>query len=144
MEVVKTVPYNEYVDLKKEVDYLRTLVSKLSDKLNTIDQQDNKEFNVKSIFIKTNGTSRYINIKDIIMIKADSNYSYLYLLSGESFLTSKTLKFWQEKCAAPFLQRIHKSYLINTAFIVSTEPKTGKVNLVNGHFASYSRSSKLK
>jgi DNA-binding LytR/AlgR family response regulator len=144
MEVVKTVPYNEYFDLKKEVDYLRSLVSELSDKLNILDKQDNKEFGVKCIFIKKNGLSRYVNIKDIIMIKAESNYSYLYLINGESFLTSKTLKYWQEKCAVPFLQRIHKSYLINTVYIVSTEPKTGTVNLINGHIASYSRSSKLK
>jgi two-component system LytT family response regulator len=144
MEVVKTVPFNEYFDLKKEVDYLRSLVAELSDKLNTIDRQNNKEFKVKSIFIKTNGLGRYINIKDIIMIKADSNYSHLYLLNGESFLTSKTLKYWQEKCADPFLQRIHKSYLINTAFIVSVEQKTGKVNMVNGHLACSSRSSRLK
>lgn len=144
MDVINTVPFDEYFDLKREVDYLRSLVSELSDKLNNFDKQDNKEFKVKSIFIKTNGTSHYINIKDIVMIKADSNYSYLYLLNGESFLTSKTLKYWQEKCAAPFLQRIHKSYLINTAFIVSIEPKTGKVNLVNGNFAINSRSSKLK
>lgn len=144
MDVIKTVPFNEYFNLKREVDYLRSLVAELSDKLNTIDQQGNKEFKVKSIFIKTNGIGRYINIKDIIMIKADSNYSYLYLLNGERFLTSKTLKYWQEKCADPFLQRIHKSYLINTAFIVSIEPKTGKVNLVNGHLACSSRSRKLK
>ncbi len=144
MEVVKTVPFNEYFDLKKEVDYLRSLVAELSDKLNTIDRQNNKEFKVKSIFIKTNGLGRYINIKDIIMIKADINYSHLYLLNGESFLTSKTLKYWQEKCADPFLQRIHKSYLINTAFIVSVEQKTGKVNMVNGHLACSSRSSRLK
>ena len=51
MDVINTVPFNEYVDLKREVDYLRSLVSELSDKLNIIDKQDNKEFKVKSIFV---------------------------------------------------------------------------------------------
>ena len=136
-------PLNEYTDLKKEVDFLRTLVYELSNKLNNIDKQNNDELNLKSIFIKINGLCRAINIKDIVMIQADSNYSHIYLLNGESFLTSKTLKYWQTKCAVSYIQRIHKSFLINTSFIVSFEPRTRKVHLINGHSAFSSRASKF-
>jgi DNA-binding LytR/AlgR family response regulator len=96
MEAIKMIPFNEYYNLKKEVEHLRSLVSDLTDKLNTIDKTERKEFSVKSIYIKANGLGRYINIKDIIMIKAESNYSYLYLLNGDCLLTSKTLKYWHE------------------------------------------------
>ena len=72
------------------------------------------------------------------MIQAESNYSILYLVSGESVFTSKTLKYWQEKCHVPFLQRVHKSYLINVHYITSFVPKTGEVLLKGGLKAHYS------
>lgn len=143
MESIKMVPINDYVALKMEVDRLTDLVTELTGKLSkvSVHQQSNQKVE-KGIVISSGGTGRYVKVSDIVMIKAESNYSTLYLTDGSTLFTSKTLKYWLEKCNAPFLQRIHKSYVINSRKILSFEPAKAKLFLEGGFTASYSESGR--
>jgi len=144
MRSIKMVPINDYVALKMEVDRLNDLVLSLSNKLSegqrvkpeVIHEQE------KAIIVSSNNMSHYIKVVDIAMIKAESNYSYICLVNGESLFTSKTLKYWQEKCNASFLNRMHKSYLVNNKCILSFEAKSSKLQLMGGHTASYTESGR--
>lgn len=138
MITTKIVSYNDYIALKMEVERLRIVVSDLTASIRKSRINQRPDPNEDSIMVHIKGTIRYIKKEDIVMIQAESNYSILYLVSGDSVFTSKTLKYWQEKCHAPFLQRVHKSYLINVHYIRSFVPKTGEVLLHGGLKAHYS------
>jgi two-component system LytT family response regulator len=133
----KIVPYNDYLALRLEVNRLNIIVSDLMAYIRKSKVHQHTDPIEDSVIVHIRGTSRYIKKEDIIMIKAESNYSILYLVGGESVFTSKTLKYWQEKCQVPYLQRVHKSYLINVRCITSYVPKTGEVLLQGGLKAHY-------
>lgn len=138
MKSIKMVPISDYVSLKMEVDRLTDLVEDLTGKLAKVNVQQGVSSPLeKGIVISSGGKGRYLKVSDIAMIKAESNYSTIYTVSGESLFTSKTVKYWTEKCNATFLFRVHKSYLINGRMIESFEPSKGKIFLKGGHNASY-------
>lgn len=134
------VPINEYVALKIEVDRLTDLVEDLTGKLNNVYQ--NAQSNVvleKGIIVSSGGVSRFIRISEIVMMKADSNYSIIYLVDGTNIFTSKTLKYWSEKCNSPLLYRVHKSFIINTRMILKFEPAYNLIHLQGGQIVTYSK-----
>lgn len=132
------VPINEYVALKMEVDRLNDLVEDLTGKLTKIHLQQGTVSSLeKGIVVSSGGFGRYVKVSDIVMIKAESNYSMMYLTDGTTLFTSKTLKYWSEKCDVNYLFRVHKSYLINGRMIQSFEPSKGKLILHGGIQAFY-------
>ena len=61
-------------------------------------------------------TSNYIYIVDlnnILYIKASSNYSMIYDTEGNSVLSSKTLKYYEEYLQNKGFLRVHSGTLIN-------------------------------
>jgi len=138
MKSIKMVPISDYVSLKMEVDRLTDLVEDLTGRLTKVNlHQNTAPTPEKGIIISSGGTGRYIKVSDIVMIKAESNYSTIHTVSGESLFTSKTVKYWTEKCAASFLYRVHKSYLINGRMIETFEPSKARISLRGGHTAFY-------
>lgn len=68
----------------------------------------------ESIFIKTgSGTSRKLILKNIILLEAYDNYSFIHY-GEEKIMVSLTLKDLEQKIAAPWFLRVHRSYVINT------------------------------
>jgi DNA-binding LytR/AlgR family response regulator len=55
-----------------------------------------------------------IDVSDVAFLKGDGNYTNIHLASGRSILSSRTLLLFEE---IPGLVRIHKSYLLNIAYI---------------------------
>ena len=77
----------------------------------------------------------------IIFIKSDSNYSSIYLNSGEILFTSKTLKDWQRKIDHSFFIRCHNSFLINRIHVERISLKTSKL-YIGKHEIPISRACK--
>ncbi len=72
-----------------------------------------------SIFIKTgNGTSRKVVIKDISLLEAYDNYSFVHC-GNEKIMVSMTLKELEQKIASPHFLRVHRSFVINTTKVDS-------------------------
>ncbi|MCO6173681.1 LytTR family DNA-binding domain-containing protein [Flavobacterium sp. NRK F10] len=70
---------------------------------------------------------------EILYLKADNSYTQIVLLSGKKMVTSRFLKNFEEslKEHSPFF-RCHKSYIINTEYIVSySKSDGGTVTLQN-------------
>lgn len=143
MNSTKIFHLNDVAMMRLEIERLSALVSELSEKLH---QQGlplpNKAKYDKGILVYDNKVNRFIKYDDLIMIKSESNYSILFLRNGSSIFTSKTLKYWEERCNADYLKRVHKSYLINIKMIKSIVFKTKSIQLEDGHTAVYSRSCK--
>lgn len=68
--------------------------------------------------LKDSGESVPIMISDIEYIEARGAYSCIYLNNAKTFTTSKTLKSLSPSLGDGFI-RIHKSYLVNRAFVKS-------------------------
>lgn len=72
------------------------------------------EVSADSIFIKTgNNSSRKIVFEEIAMLEACDNYAFIHL-PDERIMVSFTLKDLEQKISAPFLIRVHRSFVVNT------------------------------
>ncbi len=59
----------------------------------------------------------FVKIKEIVRCESDNNYTNIYLVGGQQILVSKTLKEYDEMLSPFNFFRIHKSSLINLAFL---------------------------
>ncbi len=67
---------------------------------------------VKTICLKSYKDYQYLNIDDILYLKADNNTTDFYMTDGRIVGAYKTLKVFENLLPQTFL-RIHKSYIIN-------------------------------
>lgn len=89
----------------------------------------------EKVFVINKYKGEEIPFKDIVFIKADSNYSTIYG-SSKTFTVSKTLKEIEELICDESNQmiRIHKSYIINTDHLESVSKNSSRnfITLKNG------------
>lgn len=68
--------------------------------------------NIETICLKSHKDFYYLNIKDILYLKADNNTTDFYMEDGKIISAYKTLKVFENSLPENFY-RIHKSYIIN-------------------------------
>lgn len=71
----------------------------------------------KKLVVQLQNKTLFLEISDIVYLEADSNYTTIFMKNGQSYLTSKTVKHFQEKLINHNFFRPHQSYLINTNYI---------------------------
>lgn len=74
------------------------------------EQKDKVQIPKKAL--KNGRVLHLLTLDDILYIEADSNYSTIFFVKGKT-LTSKTLKYWEEKMNHSSFLRCHSKYLIN-------------------------------
>lgn len=89
------------------------------------------------LFVYNGKCRKCIPTNTIVMIQSFSNYSTIYLISGDQILTSRTLKYWANLLGHTNMLRTHQSFLINVESIVSIENR--RVQLKNNLEARISR-----
>ncbi|SFG78100.1 LytR/AlgR family response regulator transcription factor [Pedobacter insulae] len=95
---------------------------------------------IKKITIPNGQGYRLVDIDDIIHIEADSNYSVFNLVTSEKIAVSKVLKDYEEILPENRFVRIHKSTIVNLAYIKEYNSKNGlQVILKNGESITVSR-----
>jgi two-component system LytT family response regulator len=68
----------------------------------------------KCIVVNLSNSTRFIKVKDIIMLQAEGSYCEIFLQGGEKLLTSKNLKHFEERLqGVNNFYRCHKSFIIN-------------------------------
>jgi two-component system LytT family response regulator len=81
------------------------------------------------ITIPTQSGFEVLPVKDIVYCTADNNYTHVHLKNDKK-LVSKTLKHFDDLLQGMGFCRIHKSHLINTAFVTAyNKGKGGSVQL---------------
>jgi DNA-binding LytR/AlgR family response regulator len=90
---------------------------------------------------------RKLNVtsEEIILLRADVNYTEIFFTNGEKIILSKTLKELERKfnLATDLFFRTHKSFLINLSYIQSFQPNDSKnIRLINDEIAILSRRKK--
>lgn len=59
----------------------------------------------------------YISVDDILCLQGEGNYTYLHTRDRKRFLVSKTLKEFEKTLDETIFLRIHKSYMVNLAYV---------------------------
>lgn len=70
----------------------------------------------KMICIKSNKDYQYLLVTDILFLKADNNTTDIHMRDGSKISAFKTLKTFEHGLPKSFY-RIHKSYIINSAYL---------------------------
>ncbi|MEM8509289.1 MAG: response regulator [Bacteroidota bacterium] len=74
-----------------------------------------------------------IEVKHIIYLQSDANYTHIHILANKKITAPKTLKYFEEILDERLFFRVHKSYLVNVSFISSyIKGKGGYVVLSEG------------
>ena len=84
----------------------------------------------------------YIDIKDIILISADKSYAIIHL-EDRTIISSRNLKFYEEKINNSHFYRAHNSYYINLNHVIKYSYKDGaRIQLSSGQEIPISRSKR--
>jgi two-component system LytT family response regulator len=83
-----------------------------------------------------------LETKDILFLKADSNYTHLHSVEGGHVIASCTLKHFEQVFRPPTFLRVHKSYIIQARAIREYKTGEGCVVLTDGSSLPVSRSRK--
>lgn len=74
--------------------------------------------------------TKFIKVRDIKFINAESDYSLVRMLDNQSEMFCRTLKKWEEILPAENFIRIHRSTIINFEYIEKIEKSSSQRNLV--------------
>jgi two-component system, LytTR family, response regulator len=110
-------------------------IQSLKANLNTSEPWENKR-----IVVPSGQTLNFFEPKEVIMIKGEAAYSELYLTGGRKLLASRNLRHFEDLLQhIPVFYRCHKSYIINTSYILQyVKSDGGYLNLVENHTAGLS------
>jgi two-component system, LytTR family, response regulator len=59
----------------------------------------------------------FVNIRDIVRLEAEDNYTHIYMNSGERITASKTIKAYEDLLSPLSFYRVHKRHLINLNYM---------------------------
>ncbi|WP_204345352.1 LytTR family transcriptional regulator DNA-binding domain-containing protein [Psychroserpens algicola] len=95
------------------VDFILKPLTELSTRKSLLKyQKKHPNSKIETICLKSYKDYQYLNIDDILYLKADNNTTDFYMSDGRLIGAYKTLKVFENSLPKTFL-RIHKSYIIN-------------------------------
>jgi two-component system LytT family response regulator len=71
----------------------------------------------KRLVIHDINGARFISIDKIMRLKADSNYTNIYVNDAEPIVSSRTLKYYEELLSSLGFFRVSNAYLINLTYV---------------------------
>ena len=118
----------DYLEKPIDIDELKKAVQKaakvLEEKKSTIFSEDRitkilQEIaltnSVEKTVIPTRDGLAVVKNTDIIHLEADENYTTLYCVGGKKYVSSKSIKAFEDKLDPNMFFRVHKSHIINIA-----------------------------
>ena len=150
---IKAIKYAAFDYLLKpiDIDELKLSVSKISSyqktytgkKLELLDQNIHGKNAFNKIAISTLDGLLFFDIKDIVHLEANSNYTTIYFSDRPKLTASRTLKDFEELLPADIFFRTHHSHLINLNYIKRyIKGDGGQIELQNGNYVDVSRRKK--
>ncbi len=125
---IKAIKFSamDYLMKPVETEELKQTVAKVLEKRkNTPNQKlefllenlssPKKEF--KKIAVSSWEGLQFIKLEDIVYMEASGNYTNVFILKQKKYLSSRTLKDYEELLPSDTFIRIHNSYIINKDYI---------------------------
>ena len=101
---------------------------------------NNSFFHAPLVSILHQGKIEFILVKDIVFVKAESNYIRIHTLQGNCIMLAKTLKQVFSKLGYLGFVRVHQSYLVHPQHIQCYNKSDGTLLLHNRKEIPVSRS----
>lgn len=79
----------------------------------------------RKLAIKESKSINYIDIDDIVHLRADGNYTNIILNTGQNLISSKVLKHYDELLSEFGFLRVHRSNMINLNYVKEFRHKYG-------------------
>jgi len=118
--------------LKTENLHLKNMVGNL--------QRENGD---QRIALPLEEKTEFVEVKDIIRCKADSNYTHFYLSQDRVLLVSKTLKEFDIALEQSGFYRVHNSHLVNLRHVKAVSKRDGGyLEMIDGSQVPISRNRK--
>ena len=92
---------------------------------NDVKVTDQKVSAISFLKVKVGKNLKIINIDNILYIRAQSNYSSIYLFGGQTIFTSKTLKNWNGQINNHHFLKVQSGLIINTGLLAGYK-KSGR------------------
>lgn len=81
-------------------------------------KDDSKEIVTQQrILVKSHEATTIVEAQEIVRCEADGGYTSVYLSNGNRLLSSKNLRYFEERLDSTIFLRIHHAHLINSNFI---------------------------
>lgn len=81
-----------------------------------------------------------ISVDDITCLQGEGNYTFVFTRDKKKYLISKTLKEFERTLDDSMFLRVHKSFMINLAYVAKTRFTTDRtIQLTDGHDITVSR-----
>ena len=123
---------NRFIQRPLSQDQLNPLIDNLVSNLRT------RHLRKPRLAITTGNGLTFLDIDEIVNCQADNNYTIFHLCNGKRFVSSKTLKEFDELLAEYDFLRVHQSYLVNPVFIKEYSQK-GILELKDSRIVNVSR-----
>lgn len=92
--------------------------------LASLPQTESPRANPSRIAVKAEGKILFIDPAEVVTVEAQGNYVLLQRMSGSAFLLRQTLSVVAEKLLPYGFVRIHRSALVNAAYVEEIHPWT--------------------
>jgi two-component system LytT family response regulator len=133
-EAVNKLTRARQEDLSRQMEVLKGAMSEL--------RNDNSRFN--KLVLNTQEKAMILEIDEIVNIEASGPYSQFYTLDGKQHVTSKPLGYYEDLLKVNGFFRVHRSHLVNLAYVTTINKEEGMVVLRNGKQAPVSKDSLSK
>lgn len=118
--------------LQKALDHSGVLPATSSDQLNMLIEPETQKIS-SDFFLATAGSFERVPFERVIYVKAQGAYTSFVLEDGEERLASYSLGHYEKIFPTVGFFRIHKSYMVNLAFVEAFESGSGGLlTLKNG------------
>lgn len=142
---LKAIKASAFDYLLKPIDRYDLIdsVLKLEQRLGNIDEQKKQNAKGEKIKIQVDGSVHFFSPKEVIFLKAESNYTTIHLTNGRKFTLCKTLKEVEKEFENPSFLRTHKSFVINLNHVQEYKKcDGGSIVMSNGRHTGISRMKK--
>ncbi len=116
--------------------------SQIRERLATL-QKNLEEYKIKKIIIPLSEGSLFVELKDIIYLKAEGSYANIFFKDGNKVIVSKNLKDYEDQLTMEEgFFRTHRSFLVNTDYIKQISSDGSEATLINDAVINISRDRK--
>ena len=134
-----------------QIDQLTQAVQKLEkmhghslikERLATL-EKNLKEYKIKKIVIPLSEGSLFVELKDILYLKAEGSYANIFFKDGNKVIVSENLKDYEDQLTMEEgFFRTHRSFLVNTDYIKQISSDGSEATMINDAVINISRERK--
>ncbi|MCB0735731.1 MAG: response regulator transcription factor [Flavobacteriales bacterium] len=96
-----------------------------------LETQTEHQNDFNKLMISESGGLFFIDLKDVLYLKADKTYTEIYTVSGQKLISCKGLSHFESLLSGKLFYRIHHSYIINLRYVSSFNARNLEIELAN-------------